>query len=341
MHRLRAFLKRAVAYSLYYSGALWIYAAIQLRGRAVVLMYHRVLPQGADSFSAAGITVSPTSFTLQMRFLSAHFAPLSASQFLDCMEKGQFPRRACLVTFDDGWADNSDVALPILLRFNVPAAFFVTTGFVGTDGTFWQEKLTRWLFQASQCPEAAGPLLRELGIEGLVNVPDPEARRVVRDFVTSLKSEDQSAVEDLCTRVRSMLIVDGRECREFGDDRFLSWDAVRILAASSGCSVGSHSHHHAPLTRQPPAATAADLALSLQTLQRHGVPTSGCFAYPNGDHDDTVVAAVGQAGIRIAFTTLHGHVSPTDDRLRLRRISVHEAAGRSRPEFFCRLLGLF
>jgi peptidoglycan/xylan/chitin deacetylase (PgdA/CDA1 family) len=121
----------------------------------------------------------------------------------------------------------------------------------------------------------------------------------------------------------------------------MSWDAARTLAASIGCSVASHSHDHVPLTRLQPAEVAEDLAQSRRVLQQQGLATSGYFAYPNGDHDDAVVAAVSLAGVRLAFTTLHGHVHPSDDPLRLRRINVHEAAGHSRPEFFCRLLGLF
>lgn len=338
---LRTSLKRIAAYALYYTGALWLYAAVRLRGRAVVLMYHRVLPPDADSFSAPGITVSPASFALQMRFVSKHFTPLSAGQFLDSMEQGRFPRRACLVTFDDGWIDNAETALPILLRFEVPAVFFVTTGYVGTERTFWQERLTRWLFEASRRPAAAGPLLHELGLAELVHASDRDARRRVRDYITDLKIEDESSVELLSRRIRSTLFDDAERGPSCGDDRFMSWDAVRTLAASSGYSVASHSHDHVPLTRLQPAEVAEDLAHSHRVLQQHGLATSGCFAYPNGDHDEAVVAAVSQEGVRLAFTTQHGHVHPSDDRLRLRRVNVHGAAGNSRPEFLCRLLGLF
>jgi peptidoglycan/xylan/chitin deacetylase (PgdA/CDA1 family) len=339
--RLRAVLKRLAAYALYYSGALWLYAAVRLRDRAVVLMYHRVLPPDADSFSAPGITVTPSNFALQMRFLSKHFEPLSVARFMECMERGRFPRRACLITFDDGWADNAETALPILTRFEVPAVFFVTTAYVGTERTFWQERLTRWLFEAARRPTAAGLLLKELGLDELMHASDQDARRLVRDYVTGLKVEDESTVEELSRRIRSTLFEDADRVPRYGDDRFMSWDAVRTLAASRGCSIASHSHDHVPLTRLQPAEVAEDLTQSRRVLQQQGFATSGCFAYPNGDHDDAVVASVSEAGVRLAFTTLYGHVHPSDDPLRLRRINVHEAAGRSRAEFFCRLLGLF
>ena len=65
----REFLKRCIAYLLYWSGALWIYRRVLLRNRAIVLTYHRVLPDSADSCSAPGIVVTPSVFEANMKFL--------------------------------------------------------------------------------------------------------------------------------------------------------------------------------------------------------------------------------------------------------------------------------
>src|SRR6201999_329515 len=108
------------AATLYYSGALWLYAAVKLRGKAVVLMYHRVLPSGADSFSHAGIVVTPQTFERHMRFFARHFRLLDLAGFRKELDGG-FGPRACLVTFDDGWQDNHRHALPVLRRHRVPA----------------------------------------------------------------------------------------------------------------------------------------------------------------------------------------------------------------------------
>ena len=202
MHQLRALIKRCLAYALYYSGVLWFYAALRLRRRAVVLMYHRVLPDSADSFSHGGIVVSPETFALHMCFLRRHFKPLSAEEFRSCLERRDFPARACLVTFDDGWYDNEKYALPILQRFDVPAIVFVATGYIGTATTFWQEQMTRLLFTASRQPASAAQLLAELGISDACDADDDEARRIVREFVTRLKSADPNEV----TRIGERLV---------------------------------------------------------------------------------------------------------------------------------------
>ena len=64
--RARALARRALAFVLYYSGLLWLYAGIRLRDKATVLMYHRVLPADADSFSTDAIVVTPESFARQV-----------------------------------------------------------------------------------------------------------------------------------------------------------------------------------------------------------------------------------------------------------------------------------
>ena len=178
MHRLRAILKRCIAYGLYYSGALWAYRRVVLRNRAIVLMYHRVLPAAADSFSASGIVVSPSVFTANMRFLRRHFTPLSADEFQSCLDRGRFPTGACLVTFDDGWQDNEQHALPILQSIGVPAVLFVATGYIGTGNTFWQERMTRQLFALSRDPGLGRSTLAEIGVADAFDASE-DARRAM------------------------------------------------------------------------------------------------------------------------------------------------------------------
>jgi hypothetical protein len=201
MHRARAWLRRVLAFAFYYSGALWLYAAFRLRGRAVALMYHRVLPQGADSFSTDAIVVSPATFARQVAFLKRHFNLLDVDTLRRCLEQGTFPDRGCVITFDDGWYDNERHALPILQEHRAPALFFVATGYVGTNSTFWQEQVTRLLFRALRSPTCPAELLQPLGLESARGATDYEARRRVRDAVTRLKAAPLDEIERLRDRL--------------------------------------------------------------------------------------------------------------------------------------------
>ena len=125
--------KTIAASVLFHAGLLRRLAHRRLRNGAIVLMYHRVLPEdrAAQSFSHPGIVVTPATFERQMALLKREFRPLSLQDFLGHMEaRIPFPDGACLVTFDDGWIDNHDYALPILRRHGVPAVVFVATDYI-------------------------------------------------------------------------------------------------------------------------------------------------------------------------------------------------------------------
>ena len=338
----RKLLRRALAFALYWSGALYVYAAVRLRNRATVLTYHRVQPESADSYSAEGIIVSPQTFSRHMRFLSETFRPLSVEEFRSCVLSGRFPRRACMVTFDDGWADNEIYALPILQRFSVPAVLFIATAFVGTANTFWQERLTRMLFALARHAMYGGRLLAEFGISGARTAPPLEARRMVRDFVTKTKSRDAHEIEILEQRVADELDDDVRACvADFGDDAFLDWEAVRRMADSGLITIGSHAHSHLPLPPMGRDGASSEFSEAASIIERRGLPRPWVCAYPNGDVDSVVAEAARVTGHKIGFTTAPGHVRHGDDPLRLRRMNVQESSTKTEPELLCRILGLF
>lgn len=341
MHGFRAILKRCIAYALYYSGALWLFAAVRLRHRAVVLTYHRVLPADADSFSDSGIIVTPATFAANMRFLRKHFTPLSAPQFESCLQFGRFPRNACLVTFDDGWSDNETHALPIIQRLALPIVIFVSTGFVGTTRTFWQERMTRQLFALSRHPRVGVKELTEIGLGGACIAQSTEARRMARSFVTRLKSSSTAEIEEVALRLTAADQATGIVESTNGDDMFLDWNALKRMSSTGLVTIASHSHSHVPLPRLGPEGAIADLRRSVQEIERHDLPVPSMCAYPNGDFDSTTMDCLTHVGLKAGFTTEHGYVRAGDDPRRLSRVNIHENAASTPPEFFCRLLGLF
>ncbi|HEY0687076.1 MAG TPA: polysaccharide deacetylase family protein [Steroidobacter sp.] len=336
---MKATVRRLIASVLYYSGALWLLAARNLRGRIVVLMYHRVLPKNVDSHSARAIVVSVETFKRQMRFLRRFFNPLTLEEFNEVLQgRRPLPRNACLVTFDDGWFDNHAYALPLLREHNVPAVIFAATGYVGTEHCFWQERLTRALFLLRKQAKAAA-LLSEIGGEHLARVDDVSARDAVRSLVTQIKSRPAAEIESVTARAFELL----RECSlptDHGDDRFLTWQEAEELAHSEVVRIGSHAHSHTPL----PRLTQIDLQKELiesrnELMQRLRSPIES-FAYPNGDYSPESVSSVRQAGYSLAFTTDVGYAHPGSDPLRIPRVNIHEGGTATSAEFLCRILRL-
>ena len=117
LHRLVAAARSAVAHGLYYSGVLGLWCRVSLRRRAVVLTYHRVLPDDAvaRTWSHPGIVVTRHTFDTHVRTLKRFFRVLSLDEFLDGLERADgFAGPSCLITFDDGWRDTYTEAWPVL-----------------------------------------------------------------------------------------------------------------------------------------------------------------------------------------------------------------------------------
>jgi peptidoglycan/xylan/chitin deacetylase (PgdA/CDA1 family) len=99
--------------------------------RITVLLYHRVSDDVRDN-----LTVGIEQFDRQMALLSRHCRPLSIAETLAQRRIARSPTPLVAVTFDDGYLDNYANAAPILRRHGIPAAFFVSTGIIGTDRRF-------------------------------------------------------------------------------------------------------------------------------------------------------------------------------------------------------------
>lgn len=332
-------MRRALAFALYHSGLLWLYAAIRLRRRAVVLMYHRVLPPGVDTCSHDGIIVTPATFDMHMAFLARHFRVLTPMQFRRELADSTFGRRACLVTFDDGWRDNLQHALPILRKHGVPAIVFVATGYVGSRDTFWQERLLRLLRLAAARKRLDPELLRDTGLGGIAPDDAAAVRLQARDYVTGLKSGNPAVIARLIERLQTAL-QDLPEAHSLGVDEFMDWNEVTALRASGLVTIGSHAHSHTRLTTLGYQGAHRELETSREALARNGITDVFACAYPNGDVNDPVEAAATDAGFALGFATKGGLVAHSSEAMHARRVNLHEADSRSRAELLYRMLGL-
>lgn len=134
-----------------------------------VLTYHRVLPD--DRWQDAvlpKLAVTETCFREQARWLAECATVLPAGECLAALERGPPPRPLFAMTFDDGYADNAEVAAPILSALGLRATFYVTTGFVEGGSTWFDRAALHWRRSPTACAAAAHA-------EGAVAVPPPHA----------------------------------------------------------------------------------------------------------------------------------------------------------------------
>lgn len=130
---MRTGLKAALAGAYAASGALRRLHA----GRLVILTFHRVRPGGEGGVDRPmrNLEVEAADFRRMLVAMRERYEPIALG---DWIRQGQAPLRASFaVTFDDGWADNAEHALPILRELGIPSTVFLATGAVEERRPFW------------------------------------------------------------------------------------------------------------------------------------------------------------------------------------------------------------
>jgi peptidoglycan/xylan/chitin deacetylase (PgdA/CDA1 family) len=343
---MRGLLKLTLLSALHRSGLLWAYSRVRLRGKAIVLTYHRVLPRERQrhSFSTPAIVVTPETFSRHMEFVRQHLRPVSAAQFVELLKSGAaIPPRTCLVTFDDGWYDNLEFALPVLKQHGIPAVLFIATEHVGSRNGFWQERLASLLFRAWQQREGSAGLFQELGEPEIAAFGEQDARKAIHRLVASHKSKSPEEVQRLLAEVgdRVTRLSPREPASSAAEDRFLTWQEVSELQASGIVSIESHAMTHVPLTALAGPEVDRELQGAKAEIRERLRHTPDTLAYPNGNFNEDVAMRARAAGYELAFTTERGHVTPRSNRMQLPRINVHEAAASTPAAFFGRIVGLF
>src|SRR5450830_356910 len=102
-----------------------------------ILIYHRVLARPDPLFPGE---VFARQFEQQLRLLKTFFRPLPLPLALQRLQDGSLPPRAACITFDDGYADNVQIALPLLQKHGLHATFFIASGYMD-GGQMWNDKI--------------------------------------------------------------------------------------------------------------------------------------------------------------------------------------------------------
>jgi len=282
-----------------------------LSGRALILMYHRVLPkhETAVGFVQAGMYVTPATFQCHLQWLTQHFQVVTLRSLVEKWDRGDWDdsARYCAITFDDGWVDNYRYAYPLLRAYGAPATIFLPTALTGTREWLWSDRLGYLLTVARSRGERVADADAEV----------ERAKRLPR-------AQRDELIDDLAHKLRAR--VPDERC-------FLAWSEVREMA-NGGIDFASHTSSHALLPALDADALYRELRQPLDVLARELHTFAPLLAYPNGDHSAAVVAAARRAGYAAAVTTQPGVESRApSDRLRLRRVGAHEDVAHTIPLF--------
>ena len=341
---VRSNTKLLIAIALYYSGLLGLLIRRRYAQQGLVLLYHRVLPESvsARSHSSNAIIVTPTTFTRHLRVLRRHFNFVSPFEFEEWWQgKRYFSKPPCLISFDDGWKDNLEYALPILRAANAPAIIFLPTDYIGTGRVFWQERLSGLLDILGRHPELRShPLVARLTLDDVFQQDALARSNQSRDVARRFKTHTPEQIDSIVTEVADLVRTVTGPVEPASIDAYLNWQDVQTMLPEN-IHFGSHAVTHRILTRLDTATLQNELSTSKQILERQLGKAVRMLAYPNGDHDETTCRIAHESGYSLAFTTVPGWVQPGVDPYRLKRINIHEGGHRYTALLYASILGVF
>lgn len=306
--------------------AVWLQAGLRLQSspRLNVLIFHRVLP-ARDPLRPAEPTVE--EFEARMRWVAANFDVLPLSEAARAIRTGRLPRRALCITFDDGYANNHNLALPVLLGAGLTAAFFVATGYLD-GGCMFNDAVTEAV------REARGRTLDlsflELGQLSITS--DVERRSVIERIVERLKylapAERRLQTERVCEAARAAP----------PRDLMMSPEQVAALHRA-GMEIGAHTVSHPILSNLRIDDAREEITRSRRHLEEIIGERVRLFAYPNGgpgrDYKPEHVALVRELGFDAAVSTAWGAARAGSDIFQIPRFTPWD---RSDLKFGLRML---
>lgn len=309
-------------------------------GSLVVLMYHRVLPKDSPlrRSEQPGMYVSPETLDLHVREVKRRFELVHLDDWLRRARQGQtLPHIACALTFDDGWRDNHDFALPVLIKHQAPATIFLVSSYIGTFRRFWPNRLIDLIHEEFSQP-------------GSVHLPEP-LRAPVAAVLGRARARgrlDNEAIDPIVQQalklpeeeIRALVASAEGERGARGIEReTLDPHEIATLAASGLVRFGSHSATHLRLRD----GTAHDVLIA-EIVQSRAALQAVCgqpielFCYPNGVTCEAAVT-LASGHYRGAVSTVPGWYASGENPYVIPRVALHDDISRSRDAFLARLSG--
>jgi len=281
--------------SLLMRNALGLFCTVA-SSRLSILIYHRVHAATDPLFP---FEPDATRFESLMRFVAATYRVITLGEAVDHLANNTLPPRSLVITFDDGYADNAEVALPILQRLGLRATFFVSTGFLD-GGRMWNDSVIECLrasLKESVEFEAYGA-----GRLSLRTVED--RRHCIDTLLPRIKylplAERMEAVQNL----QRLCGVEKLPC-----DLMMSSAQVQLMCRA-GMEIGAHTVNHPILKSIPTEEAEREISEGRYKLESIVDMPVDVFAYPNGkpgqDYDARHVEMVKQIGFRGAVSTAPG-----------------------------------
>lgn len=286
--------------------------------RAIVLLYHSIADVQNDPFY---LHVNIDHFESHLKIINHYYAPISMTDLIDCLTFGyNLPKRAVVLTFDDGYANSYTTVTPLLEKYHMPATLFVTSGQVNSNREFWWDELEQLLllgesFNTSVLFDLLDIMKEKAATISLGKSPVEVYLSIwERIFLMSAIKKEQF-FEELCKRTGKKLITRSSH-------RILTKEEFLCIGHNPNWEIGAHSVSHYPLAELSKDSQRVEIVGCKDYIESVLKRQIQYFSYAHGSFSDETESLLDEMGFRAAFTTKYGIVSNKSDIFHLPRLQV-------------------
>ncbi|MGH8657507.1 MAG: polysaccharide deacetylase family protein [Gammaproteobacteria bacterium] len=280
------------------------------RGRITILIYHRVLSK-PDAMLEGEVDIA--AFDWQMEILARNFNVLPLVEAVQRLRASCLPARAAAITFDDGYADNVENALPVLTRYGLNATFFIATTYLN-GGRMWNDTIIE---AVRRTPEPILDLC-SLHLGSYSSVGIGERREAATALIRHLKHRPQAERSRLTQGICDIVGTELPATLMMRDEQVLE-------LCRAGMGIGAHTVTHPILARLNAQEAHSEIASGRDYLATLTGQPVELFAYPNGfprrDYTAEHVKMVRDLGFKAAVSTAWGAGTVDSDLFQLPRFT--------------------
>lgn len=303
------------------------------QNKLIIFNYHRIRDNSKPMlFNENLFGPDAERFRKEMEWIKKETRILSEDELIESIySKKPFNELCSLVTLDDGYRDNFDIAYPILSKLKIPAIFFIPTQHLTERNVGWWDLVAFFIKNTSQKHFYFQKTLYEL----------THPKNLINLFVSDLKHMEPEKINDYLHQL-SLAVDVPFPAKELQCQELMTCEQIKILS-DKGMSIGSHSHDHSILSRQNNHTLKKQIGQSIEILESVVQKKIKTIAYPVGGYDhftSDTKEVVKDLGLKLGFSYLTGinqwgKVDPFDvKRMRLNPEWLNLDMPLAFPHFF-------
>ena len=287
----------------------------------VVLNYHRIGDPATSLLDRAVFSANAEGLARQIDLVQLHADLISPADVPTVLDPSSPRGRHVLITFDDGYRDNFDLALPVLKEKGVQATFFLNSGFLDTPRLPWNDEIS-WIVRSSKWPKIPQNSWLPKSYSLAPDEIDESIAQIHQHYVRLHGDPDKTSafLNDLAEATGT-----GRAPSEVSQELWMTWDMVREMCAA-GMTMGGHTVNHPSLADETADGQAAEINGVRERLLTELGESPNSFSYPyGGKHQftETTKSLVAADGYSHAFSFYGGFNTPgATDLYDIRRVYI-------------------